>query len=83
MPRAWKLAVYAPFLLLALKFLNRLLQTAGITRNTLMDGVIQKKTTAQIPDLDGNFSDNASDQPVTVLMLGAKNNQYADSAPYV
>jgi hypothetical protein len=69
------LALYAPVLLLAFRFVDTMLMTFGLTRNRQMDGIILKKFSAQLPDEDGKFSDNVADQPVTVILLGARSNQ--------
>jgi hypothetical protein len=70
-----RLAIYAPVLLLLFRFVDTMLMAFGVTRNRDMDQSILKKFSAQIPDEDGNFSDDVSDQSVTVILLGARNNQ--------
>ena len=61
----------------ALFLLTRLINTALITfsykKNPYLEEVVMNKTTAQIPDGDGNFVD-AGQQKVGILILGAKSN---------
>jgi hypothetical protein len=68
-------ALTAATVMLGLRFLNKSLIALGVLHNPAMDGVILKKTTAQVRDKDGNYSANgASGEKIVVLLLGFKSN---------
>ena len=68
-------ALTAATLILSLRFLSKCLIALGVLHNPAMDGVIPKKTTAQIRDKDGRYSANgASGEKIVVLLLGFKSN---------
>jgi hypothetical protein len=68
-------ALSAAAAVLSVRFLNKCFIATGLLRNPAMDGVILKKTTAQIRDKDGNFSANGtSGEKIVVLLLGFKSN---------
>ncbi len=52
-----------------------LLMTAGLKRNQYMDGVMNGKYCAQIPDTEGKFSGEPADAEVCVMILGVRSNQ--------
>jgi hypothetical protein len=63
------------FALLAYKVGNTILQINGIISNPKMAKVIPGKSTAQIPDMNGNMPTEAGKEGVVVLLLGFKSNQ--------
>ncbi|KAL3466917.1 hypothetical protein BJX64DRAFT_249255 [Aspergillus heterothallicus] len=66
---------FVPALLILLyRILDVFLILYGVKPNPYMEGVIQKKFSAQIPFEDGSFGDRPSRDKVTVLMLGSKSN---------
>jgi hypothetical protein len=68
-------ALTAATLILSLRFLSKCLIALGVLHNPAMDGVIPKKTTAQVRDKDGKYSANgASGEKIVVLLLGFKSN---------
>ncbi|KAF2458923.1 hypothetical protein BDY21DRAFT_370442 [Lineolata rhizophorae] len=62
------------FLLLAYRLASALAMANGLTRNTYMDNVIQKKFSAQIPDASGRFPAKPSAQEVCVFLIGTRCN---------
>jgi len=58
---------------LLIRFINTLLITYGIIPNPYLQNAIPKKSTAQIPDLNGNFNGPGKEK-IAVLFLGAKSN---------
>ena len=62
-------------LLLSARFGYKSLIAFGVLRNPVMDDVILKKTTARLPDKDGNLSaDGGGGEKIAVLLLGFKSN---------
>lgn len=62
------------FLILAARFSDSLAITCGLKRNHYMDDAVLHRVSPQIPDQDGNFHDDSSNEKVVVFMLGAKSN---------
>ncbi|KAK5045089.1 hypothetical protein LTR84_010237 [Exophiala bonariae] len=62
------------FLILAARFGDSLAITFGFKRNYYMDDAILHRVSPQIPDEDGNFHEDSSNEKVVVFMLGAKSN---------
>lgn len=62
--------------ILGYRVLDMVLIIYGFRQNRYMDGTVGRKTTAQIPDEDGNFGDKPSNATVVVLLLGLRTNQY-------
>ncbi len=50
-----------------------MLITYGILPNPYLEGVVPKRFTAQVRDLDGNFT-GPGQEKIAVLLLGAKSN---------
>lgn len=63
------------FALLAYSVCKTALQIYGITPNPAMARVIPGKSTAQIPDINGNMPTEPGQEGVVVLLLGFKSNQ--------
>lgn len=53
-----------------------MLQSFGVLRNPLMDEILMGKYSVQIGDEHGNAPTESSQNPVAVIMLGARSNQY-------
>ena len=68
-------ALIMPFAALALRFGRTLLIAGGFLHNSLMDGVVVNKASAQMPNADGSFGPKPASKGVTVFLIGAKNNQ--------
>lgn len=62
------------FLILGARFGHTLLVTYHVLPNPYLKDAIFSKNSAQVPDADGNFSDNSASQGVVCLHLGAKFN---------
>ena len=69
-------------LILTAHLMNTVLITLGYKGNPYLEDVIMKKTSAQVPDQNGNFGE-AGGQKIAVLLLGAKSNHPLGAfAPY-
>ncbi|KEF51320.1 uncharacterized protein A1O9_12670 [Exophiala aquamarina CBS 119918] len=62
------------FLVLAARLVDSLAITYGFKRNHYLDEAIIHRVAPQIPDENGIFSENPSNEKVVVFMLGAKSN---------
>lgn len=71
-PRVY--AVLPVVLVLLVRFADTMAITFGFKANPYLKDAILHRVTPQIPDADGQFSDEASNEKVTVLLLGAKCN---------
>jgi hypothetical protein len=66
-------ALTAATLTLSLRFISKCLIALNVLHNPAMDGVIPKKTTAQVHDKDSRYSANGvSGEKIVVLLLGFK-----------
>lgn len=59
--------------LLAIRLINTMLITYEVIPNPYLQSISAKKTTVQLPDLDGEFGKSGSEK-IAVLLLGAKSN---------
>ena len=71
-PRAYALTPAA--LILLVRLLDTLSISYGMRKNPYLEGVIPKKTSAVVPDQDGEFSNGPANEKIAVLLLGAKSN---------
>ena len=69
------------FSILAYRVSQTALQVYGIIPNPEMAKVIPGKSTAQIPDINGNMPTDPSKEGVVVLLLGFKSNQQVSRSP--
>ncbi|KAK5117993.1 hypothetical protein LTR62_004037 [Meristemomyces frigidus] len=69
-----RLAFLPAFLLLSYRALTAYATSIGWLHNPLMDGVIRKKFSAQIPDEVGDFGTKPSNQDIVVLLIGTRCN---------
>jgi hypothetical protein len=68
-------AICPAILFLSIRLLDKILIALGLRSGLLMDGVIMKKTTAQIPDRNGKFSAaGVCDENVVIFLMAAKSN---------
>lgn len=56
--------------------MHTVLMAFGYIRNTNMDDVVWGKFSAQVPGRDGMLPEKGAAEDVTVIMLGARSNQY-------
>ncbi|RVX66761.1 hypothetical protein B0A52_08954 [Exophiala mesophila] len=63
-------------LVLLVRFANTMAITFGFKANPYLKDAVLHRLTPQIPDADGQFSDEASNEKVTVLFLGFKCNHH-------
>ena len=61
---------------LVYKLLDAYAMKTGLRRNKYMEGVIDRKFTAQLPDSKGQFGNLPARDAVAVLIIGAKCNSY-------
>ena len=73
LPRSY--AILPPDGILLWRFAQTMLMCYGYIPNTQMEGVIQGKFSALIPTKDGALPAQASQDEVTVILLGARSNQ--------
>lgn len=71
LPRLY--ALTPAVLLLALRAIDTALVTTGLKQNPYLRGVLPRKTTAQVPDRNGDIH-SAGQEKIAVLLLGAKSN---------
>lgn len=67
-------AILPSLLILGARLAESMAITYGWKKNYYLDEAILHRTSPQIPDEDGNFHDEASEEKVVVFMLGAKLN---------
>jgi len=67
-------ALVLPFAILVWRFADTLLITFGHRKNPYLEEAIMHRVSPQIPDEDGNFSNEGANEKVAVLHLGAKIN---------
>ncbi|OJJ48537.1 hypothetical protein ASPZODRAFT_14668 [Penicilliopsis zonata CBS 506.65] len=60
--------------ILALRSIDTLLQTCGITKDRAAEGVIRGKFSAQIPDREGNIPLEPAEQEIVLLHLATRSN---------
>ena len=60
--------------LLAIRLLDTTVVTLGLRQNPYLQGALMKKTTAQVPDMDGEFRSDPAGEKIVILLLGAKSN---------
>ncbi|KAJ9294551.1 hypothetical protein DTO271G3_6819 [Paecilomyces variotii] len=60
--------------ILGYRVLDMVLIIYGFRQNRYMNGTVGRKTTAQIPDENGDFGDKPSNATVVVLLLGLRTN---------
>ncbi|CBQ73210.1 conserved hypothetical protein [Sporisorium reilianum SRZ2] len=70
--RLW--IVRLPVVVLGLRLLKTLLQTAGLLRNPYMDGVIRGRTTCHFPGKDGSYTGPSSNRSMAVLLISVRSN---------
>jgi hypothetical protein len=70
-----RFALIPPFLFLAYRFLDTVLMATSWKENVYLEGVIQGKFTAQIPDVQGRLSNEPSSEGICVFLIGARVNQ--------
>lgn len=58
-----------------------MLMTLGYIKNPQMDDRIMSKFSAQIPGRDGVLPKTGAQEEVTVILLGARSNQYVSLSP--
>lgn len=56
--------------------MHTLLMALGYIRNTNMDGVVRGKFSAQVPGRNGVLPERGAGEDVTVILLGARSNQF-------
>lgn len=68
-------AVLPPIFLLAIRCLDKISIASGLRNGLLTDGVIMKKTTAQIPAADSEMSSvRGSGEEIVIFLISAKSN---------
>ncbi|KAK5690725.1 hypothetical protein LTR17_025850 [Elasticomyces elasticus] len=67
-----RLALAPAVLVVAYKALLTYAQVVGWVRNPLMDDVIMKKFSAQIPDASGHYGSKPADNDIVVFLIGAR-----------
>ena len=72
LPRLY--ALTPTFLLILYKIGDTALITYGYKRNYYLDNVLPGRVSAQVPNLDGEFSGKAADEKIVCLHLGVKVN---------
>jgi hypothetical protein len=60
--------------LLTIRLLDTILVTFGLRKNPYLQDALMKKTTAQVPDVDGEFPSDPAGEKIVSLLLGAKSN---------
>ena len=75
-----RVACVPTLLVLFWRFAAFLTTCQGITHNRNLDRVVVGRHTAQIPHEDGSSPEKAAEKELTVLVLGARSNQY-ETAP--
>lgn len=73
-----RVAIAPAVLLLSGRALVSLMTLLGALPDSSMKDVRVGRYSAQIPRLNGSFSEKASDQDVVVMILGAQSNQYVE-----
>ena len=61
-------------ILLGIRILETVAVTLGIRKNPYLQDALMKKTTAQVPDMDGEFPSDPAGEKIVILLLGAKSN---------
>ena len=58
-------------LLLIIRVLDTVAVTLGLRKNPYLQDALMKKTTAQVPDTDGEFPVDPAGEKIVILLLGA------------
>ncbi|KAK3678128.1 hypothetical protein LTR78_002223 [Recurvomyces mirabilis] len=71
---AGRLALVPAVLLVMYRIFVAYAQSIGWMHNPLMDGVLMKKFSAQIPDSNGNYGTKPADSEIVVFLIGTRCN---------